>query len=441
VCETGENNSTCPNDCPVACNCTAWTGQGCGGAGCASDLYGYTRSCTPSGCSSERVCRTDTRCGGSSDTTPPSVSITYPSAGATVSGTITVSANAVDLESGISWVRIYIDRTNRICEDSSAPYLCSWDTRSYSDGLHEITVWARNGAGGENTSTINVIVRNREACTNECSSLGVRECTDASHYRTCGNYDADSCLEWSSPSSCSSGQTCSGGSCSGGSPPESFVIQPIVLFPSDSSINFIIPLAVTKNMLTIASWYRQQLGGETFSLAPVVVLRGTHPSDWFGPCYSESTRGTCSQIIGRQLEEMGYNLREIGKIKAVFYVAARVGITGGASDFPCTPYSSDCKFGFLTAGSAWIWAYETSDIQKVNRLRGVVAHELGHTFSLPEPYCCPSNCPSDLRCEEAIMYWGYILYPNTYFLDKVYPEVGHGCCPEKNTLRSNVFFK
>lgn len=50
------------------------------------------------------------------------------------------------------------------------------------------------------------------SCSNECSSSGAKECY-GSGYRTCGNYDSDSCLEWSSAASCSSGQTCSGGSC------------------------------------------------------------------------------------------------------------------------------------------------------------------------------------------------------------------------------------
>ncbi|MEM5867853.1 MAG: hypothetical protein QXG39_08030 [Candidatus Aenigmatarchaeota archaeon] len=54
------------------------------------------------------------------------------------------------------------------------------------------------------------------SCTNECSYSGQTECCDSWSYRTCGNYDSDSCLEWSSCSSCPSGQTCSGGVCSGG---------------------------------------------------------------------------------------------------------------------------------------------------------------------------------------------------------------------------------
>jgi hypothetical protein len=59
-------------------------------------------------------------------------------------------------------------------------------------------------------------------CSNECSPSGAKQCTDGTHYKTCGNYDGDTCLEWSSTTSCPSGRTCSGGICStsggGGTP-------------------------------------------------------------------------------------------------------------------------------------------------------------------------------------------------------------------------------
>ena len=49
-------------------------------------------------------------------------------------------------------------------------------------------------------------------CTDECTPSGTKECS-GSGFRECGNYDADSCLEWSSATSCSAGETCSAGQC------------------------------------------------------------------------------------------------------------------------------------------------------------------------------------------------------------------------------------
>ena len=49
------------------------------------------------------------------------------------------------------------------------------------------------------------------ACTDECT-FGAKECL-GSGYRTCGNYDSDSCLEWSSVTSCGANESCSSGVC------------------------------------------------------------------------------------------------------------------------------------------------------------------------------------------------------------------------------------
>jgi hypothetical protein len=46
------------------------------------------------------------------------------------------------------------------------------------------------------------------SCTNECTG-GAKQCLGTTGYRTCGNYDADSCNEWSLSANCASGQVCS----------------------------------------------------------------------------------------------------------------------------------------------------------------------------------------------------------------------------------------
>src|SRR3989344_6709344 len=49
-------------------------------------------------------------------------------------------------------------------------------------------------------------------CSDECSSNGAKQCS-GDGYQTCGNYDSDACLEFSSVTSCSSGETCVAGAC------------------------------------------------------------------------------------------------------------------------------------------------------------------------------------------------------------------------------------
>jgi hypothetical protein len=49
------------------------------------------------------------------------------------------------------------------------------------------------------------------SCNDECSSRD-KECSGTG-YRTCGNFDDDECLEWSSITQCNSDETCSNGDC------------------------------------------------------------------------------------------------------------------------------------------------------------------------------------------------------------------------------------
>jgi len=49
-------------------------------------------------------------------------------------------------------------------------------------------------------------------CTNECIS-GQAKCSDTSHRQTCGQYDSDTCLEWSTATVCSGDTTCGYGTC------------------------------------------------------------------------------------------------------------------------------------------------------------------------------------------------------------------------------------
>jgi hypothetical protein len=51
-------------------------------------------------------------------------------------------------------------------------------------------------------------------CTDECSTAGMDSCvagTDAVH--TCGDYDADSCLEWNTATNCGQNEECENGAC------------------------------------------------------------------------------------------------------------------------------------------------------------------------------------------------------------------------------------
>lgn len=59
--------------------------------------------------------------------------------------------------------------------------------------------------------TVSVTFTLSPVCTNDCSASGQTQCS-GSNIQTCGNYDADVCLEWGGSSACACG--CGGGICS-----------------------------------------------------------------------------------------------------------------------------------------------------------------------------------------------------------------------------------
>lgn len=92
------------------------------------------------------------------DTTPPTVSITDPLNGATVSGTITISATASD-NVGVTSVDFFVDVT-LIGTDTAAPYNVSWNSATVTNGTHTITATARDAASNNASNTISVMVNN-----------------------------------------------------------------------------------------------------------------------------------------------------------------------------------------------------------------------------------------------------------------------------------------
>ena len=91
----------------------------------------------------------------------PTVSLTAPAAGATVSGTVTLSATATD-NVGVAGVQFLLDGANLGTEDTTAPYSVSWNTTTVANGTHTLTAVARDAAGNTTTSaTVTVTVANR----------------------------------------------------------------------------------------------------------------------------------------------------------------------------------------------------------------------------------------------------------------------------------------
>lgn len=95
--------------------------------------------------------------GGTPTDTPPTVTITNPAEGATVAGTVTITANASD-DQGVTQVEFFVDGTS-LGVDTSAPYEIAWNTTTVADGTHQVRAVATDTiaqtAEDINTVTVN----------------------------------------------------------------------------------------------------------------------------------------------------------------------------------------------------------------------------------------------------------------------------------------------
>jgi hypothetical protein len=91
----------------------------------------------------------------------PVVSVTAPANGATVSGTITLSANATD-SAGITGVQFQIDSVNLGSQvtGSGPTYSTSWNTTTVANGSHTVTAIATDSGNRMASSSVTVTVSN-----------------------------------------------------------------------------------------------------------------------------------------------------------------------------------------------------------------------------------------------------------------------------------------
>ncbi|HTF25958.1 MAG TPA: Ig-like domain-containing protein [Candidatus Limnocylindria bacterium] len=115
------------------------------------------------------------------DTTPPTISITAPANGATVSGTVTVSANASD-NVAVTGVQFFLDGASLGLQLVTGPYSVSWSSTSTTNGAHTLTAQARDAAGNVgNAVAVSVTVSNATSTAlqdfqTRCAQTGVIVC-------------------------------------------------------------------------------------------------------------------------------------------------------------------------------------------------------------------------------------------------------------------------
>jgi hypothetical protein len=123
----------------------------------------HTLSAVARDASGKRTTSAEVRVTVANDGAAPTITITAPGAGSSVSGSIAVSASADD-DIGVVGVQFLLDGSNLGAEDTTAPYSTTWATATAANGTHTLTAVARDASGKRTTSSnVNVTVSNETA--------------------------------------------------------------------------------------------------------------------------------------------------------------------------------------------------------------------------------------------------------------------------------------
>jgi arylsulfatase A-like enzyme len=93
------------------------------------------------------------------DLTPPTVSITIPAAGSTISNKAVLSANATD-NSNVGSVRFQVDGSSVGPPLLNPPYTMTFDAAAFSDGTHTITAIATDTSNNSASTSVSVRINN-----------------------------------------------------------------------------------------------------------------------------------------------------------------------------------------------------------------------------------------------------------------------------------------
>ncbi|HEY3447534.1 MAG TPA: PPC domain-containing protein [Myxococcales bacterium] len=110
------------------------------------------------------------------------------------------------------------------------------------------------------------------ACADDCTAGQVQCVTGQAAFRTCGQFDADACLDWSTPTLCQGWQACSAGACVLGPAPGTLLINEVVYDSYSPSAD-----GATGTEVFLELWGTPHLPLDGFS---VVAVNGNGGTDY-----------------------------------------------------------------------------------------------------------------------------------------------------------------
>jgi hypothetical protein len=197
-------------------------------------------------------------------------------------------------------------------------------------------------------------------------------------------------------------------------------VRPLYLVPADRTPNAEYAAAIDGALLNLQNWFTGELGGLTFDIAGTVgILSTMHTASYYSTT-PHPFPGTTFDFFFNVLDDataLGVVLND-PSARWVVYIDAdpAPGQSGGAATAGITIIGAPDLRGLVGLEPA-----------PPSRWVGGLGHEMGHTFGLPHPLDClapnpAAGCPygalnySPNFVGSALMQFGYLTYPATYFL-------------------------
>jgi hypothetical protein len=199
------------------------------------------------------------------------------------------------------------------------------------------------------------------------------------------------------------------------------VVRVVYLVPADRVVRDDYVEVMEAAIEHVQIWFRNALGdGTTFSLdnRPVQVVRLPHDAAW----YSTTPNGDYRFSFWFTALQDAFALTGGDFFDPVniwiFYIDAdpACGQVIGAAAGVALLSANDLR-GLAGEENVPACSEDVPDTAGVCRWVGGLGHELGHALGLPHPAGCDTPDPNMACPNDALMWTGYTIYPNTFLLE------------------------
>jgi hypothetical protein len=199
------------------------------------------------------------------------------------------------------------------------------------------------------------------------------------------------------------------------------VVRVVYLVPADRAVRQDYVDLLEAAIEHVQIWFRDEMGdGTTFRLNKRVVdvVQTSHVAAW----YSSNPAGDYalwfwSNVLADAFALTGGMFFDPNNIW-VFYIDSDPAcgqLIGGTSGVALVP-ANDLR-GLAGEPNIPTCATDPPDTAGLCRWVGGLGHELGHALGLPHPPACEDSDPNTVCPSSALLWLGYITYPDTFLLD------------------------